>query len=88
MVGKIPRVIGDNCDAVIDRKWDIPPIFAYLQKLGPVSKKEMVRVFNMGIGYVLVVSPSFTRSIMTRLKNSARPPISSANSNAAAGKWQ
>lgn len=74
LVGNIPRVIGKECDVVIDRKWGIPPIFAYLQNLGPVNKKEMHRVFNMGIGYVLVVSPSFTRSIMTRLRKLGETP--------------
>ncbi|MCH9021199.1 MAG: phosphoribosylformylglycinamidine cyclo-ligase, partial [Planctomycetes bacterium] len=62
LVGNIPRVIPNDTDVLIDRKWPIPPIFPYLQKMGKVSKKEMFQVFNMGIGYVLIVAPAFTRS--------------------------
>ncbi len=74
LVGNIPRVISDDLDVVIDRKWDIPPIFKFLQKRGPVTKKEMYRVFNMGIGYVMVVSPTFTKSVMTRLRKLGEIP--------------
>jgi len=74
LVGNIPRVIGDDCDVVIKRKWKVPAIFRFLQKLGPVEEKEMYRVFNMGIGYVLVVRPKFTRSIMAHLRKSGEKP--------------
>lgn len=72
--GNLPRVIGSECDVVIDRKWDIPSIFNFLQKRGPVRKAEMFRTFNMGIGYVLVVSPPFTRSIMKHLRKLGETP--------------
>ncbi len=75
LIGNIPRVIGSEHDAVITKKWPIPPIFSFLQKLGPVDKQEMYRVFNMGIGYVLVVSPSFTRSIMAHLRKLGETPF-------------
>ncbi len=69
LVGNIPRVLPDNCDALIDKSsWDIPPVFDYLQKLGPVDAREMYRVFNMGIGYVLVVAPDFADSVQQKLK--------------------
>ena len=74
LVGNIPRVIGDDLDVVIDRKWPVPPIFTLLQRLGPVKKKEMYRVFNMGIGYALVVAPAFTRSIMAHLRRLGETP--------------
>ncbi|MCG8407127.1 MAG: phosphoribosylformylglycinamidine cyclo-ligase [Phycisphaerales bacterium] len=61
------RVIPKDCDVHLSRKWPpIPPIFRLIQKCG-VSKKEMDRVFNMGIGYVLVVRPAFAESILRRL---------------------
>ena len=50
------------------------PIFDFIQKLGPIEEKEMYRVFNMGIGYVLIVSPSFTRSIMAHLRKLGETP--------------
>ncbi|MBN1764277.1 MAG: phosphoribosylformylglycinamidine cyclo-ligase [Sedimentisphaerales bacterium] len=74
LVGNIPRVIGKECDVVINKKWDIPPIFNFLQKLGPVDDHEMFRVFNMGIGYILIVRPKFTRSIMSHLRQLGETP--------------
>ncbi len=69
LVGNVPRVLGDKFDAVLEqKKWPVPPIFEYLRKLGPIDNDEMHRVFNMGIGYVLIVRPKFTRSIIAQLK--------------------
>jgi len=68
LVGNIPRVLPDNCNAVLKTKsWPVPDIFNYLQKAGPVEDTEMYRVFNMGIGYVLVVAPDFADSIESKL---------------------
>ena len=50
--------------------WTIPPIFSYLQKEGDVSQKEMYRVFNMGIGMVLITAPYYTKAILATLKKS------------------
>jgi phosphoribosylformylglycinamidine cyclo-ligase len=53
------RILPDNCCAVIwTDSWQIPPIFTYLQQRGNVDLDEMYRVFNMGIGLVLVVRPT------------------------------
>lgn len=71
LVGNVPRILDDDLDAVIDtNKWPKPPIFDLLEKRGPVHTDEMYRAFNMGIGYVLVVAPTFTRSIMAHLRKS------------------
>jgi len=52
----IPRVLPRNCRAVIrSGSWDVLPIFRLLQRGGGISDEEMHRVFNMGIGMVLVV---------------------------------
>jgi len=74
LVGNIPRVIGKKCDVVITKKWLIPPIFTFLEKLGPVEREEMYRVFNMGIGYILIVRPGFTRSILAHLRKLGETP--------------
>jgi phosphoribosylformylglycinamidine cyclo-ligase len=69
LVGNIPRVLPKNCNAVIKKSsWDVPAIFNFLQNKGPVEGQEMFRVFNMGIGYVLVVAPDFANSIAKKLK--------------------
>ncbi len=54
--GNVVRVLPSTADAVIDTTtWAPPPIFAELARLGGVADDEMFRVFNMGIGMVLVV---------------------------------
>jgi phosphoribosylformylglycinamidine cyclo-ligase len=63
----LPRVFPKGCGAVITRgSWPVPPIFAVLQKMGSISDDEMFRVFNMGIGLVLVVPSSASAEVMTR----------------------
>jgi phosphoribosylformylglycinamidine cyclo-ligase len=67
--GNVPRTLGDNLNAKIDRKaWQAPPIFRFLQEHGNVEGDEMLRVFNMGIGYVLAVRPWFADSIKSQLE--------------------
>jgi len=41
-----------------------------LQKNGPVEESEMFRVFNMGIGFILIISPDFADSISKQLARS------------------
>jgi phosphoribosylformylglycinamidine cyclo-ligase len=60
----IPRVLPKNCCAVIRRgSWNVPPIFKLLQNGGNVSEEEMYRVFNMGIGMVLIVDPKAVQAV-------------------------
>jgi phosphoribosylformylglycinamidine cyclo-ligase len=57
LVGNVPRVLPDTVKAVIDSKtWTMPPLFRWLQEEGGVAEAEMHRVFNCGIGMVVVVS--------------------------------
>jgi phosphoribosylformylglycinamidine cyclo-ligase len=41
---------------VVDRAWPVPPVFGWLARTGGVATEEMLRVFNCGIGMVLVVA--------------------------------
>jgi phosphoribosylformylglycinamidine cyclo-ligase len=60
----VSRVLPDNCKAVIRTKsWTVPPVFKYMQSLG-VKRSEMFRVFNMGIGYVVIVRPAFASAVI------------------------
>jgi len=53
----IPRVLPGIVDAVIDTKaWTIPALFKLIQERGEVARDEMYRVFNMGIGMVVIVA--------------------------------
>ena len=68
LVGNIPRVLPKNCDAIIKKNaWTVPNIFTFLQEKGPVEEAEMFRVFNMGIGFVLIVAEDFADSIAQKL---------------------
>ena len=67
--GNIPRVLPADCDAVIDRKaWEVPAIFNVIQKAGDVERDEMYRVFNMGLGMLVVVSPDKADAIKAELE--------------------
>jgi phosphoribosylformylglycinamidine cyclo-ligase len=53
----IPRVLGDDLTAIIERKsWPLPALFQWLQAQGQVADAEMHRVFNCGIGMVVIVA--------------------------------
>ncbi len=68
LVGNIPRVLPANCTAVINTDtWQAPKIFQYLEKKGPVKRSEMFRVFNMGIGMVLIVRSAFANPLIKEL---------------------
>ena len=72
--GNIPRVLPEDCQAVIKKdSWPKPPIFELLAKWGPVDEEEMYNVFNMGVGYVMVVRPTFADSILAQLKRIKQP---------------
>ena len=53
----IPRVLPKCVNAEIDRaSWEVPTIFKFIQNQGKVDRDEMYRVFNMGIGYVIIIA--------------------------------
>lgn len=54
--GNLNRVLPAGTAAVVDRgTWETPPIFGEIQRLGNVADDEMAKVFNMGIGMIVVV---------------------------------
>ena len=65
----LARIVPPSIQIQIERgSWEIPSVFGWLQKLGSIEQAEMDRVFNMGVGMVLVVSPHFVDSIMHQLR--------------------
>ena len=57
LTGNVPRVLPENVTAVLDKSaWTLPPLFQWLQKEGNVADDEMHRVFNCGIGMVVIVA--------------------------------
>lgn len=69
IVGNLSRVLGDKVDAAIKTSsWPVPGVFRLLQERGAVDEAEMRRVFNMGIGYCVVVRPVFAQAVRQRLE--------------------
>src|SRR5205085_8174274 len=55
LLENIPRVLPDNCHAIVDTdQWDLPAIFRELQAGGGISGEEMARTVNCGIGLAVV----------------------------------
>jgi phosphoribosylformylglycinamidine cyclo-ligase len=62
------RVVPEGISVEIDRNsWPTAPVFSWLQALGDIEADEMARVFNMGIGLVLVVSPFYADRVQRML---------------------
>ena len=71
-IENIPRVINENLDAVINLgSWEINPIFNLIQKYGKISDQEMFKVFNMGIGLVVVSNEENSKKILSECKNAS-----------------
>jgi phosphoribosylformylglycinamidine cyclo-ligase len=64
------RILPDSVDLVFERgSWPVLPVFQWIQKLGGIADSEMEHVFNMGVGFVLIVRPFFATSIQNMVKN-------------------
>jgi phosphoribosylformylglycinamidine cyclo-ligase len=72
----VPRVLPDNVDAQFDRStWKTPAIYEFIEEQGKVDHEEMYRVFNMGIGYVLMVAKKDVEQTVGILKAAKQPSI-------------
>jgi phosphoribosylformylglycinamidine cyclo-ligase len=68
-VDNIPRVLPPGIGVQIDRRaWDVPPLFRLIQDKGGVTEAEMFRVFNMGIGLILIVAADAAEDALARLR--------------------
>jgi phosphoribosylformylglycinamidine cyclo-ligase len=56
--GNLPRVLPADTVATLTPTWPIPPVFSWLARAGGITASEMLRVFNCGIGMVVVVAPA------------------------------
>jgi phosphoribosylformylglycinamidine cyclo-ligase len=65
----LPRVLPSGRRARIDpAAWAVPPIFRAIQRAAAVDDGEMRRTFNMGVGFVLIVSPADVATVVTGLQ--------------------
>jgi phosphoribosylformylglycinamidine cyclo-ligase len=61
------RILPEGCRVTIDRSaWEPPAIFSWLSRIGNIEREEMFRVFNMGIGFAVVVRPRAADSVRRR----------------------
>lgn len=66
--GNVNRALHNSVNARLDLgAWNVPPLFKFLQRHGKVDEKEMFRVFNMGVGYTLIVRPHFAEAVLDKL---------------------
>jgi phosphoribosylformylglycinamidine cyclo-ligase len=66
--GNLCRALPPTLDAVLDTSaWDVPAVFRFLQAKGNVPEEEMWRVFNMGLGYCVIVKPAFADAVAEKL---------------------
>jgi len=69
LTGNLPRVLPDGVSAMVDRdSFPSLPIFELLASKGGVSRAEMDRTFNCGIGYVMVVAADQAKPLVTYLR--------------------
>ncbi|MGA3094614.1 MAG: phosphoribosylformylglycinamidine cyclo-ligase [Dehalococcoidales bacterium] len=69
--GNMPRIMPEGVTARFDTSsWAVPPIFKLIQQKGSIKRDEMYRVFNMGIGMVIIASADNTKGIVQELPES------------------
>lgn len=65
LLENLPRVYNDGLTADIDSTaWQRPAIFELIQRLGEIESQEMYRVFNMGVGFVIMVRPEDAEKVL------------------------
>ena len=75
ITGNLTRCFPKGTAAVVDTKsWKLPPVFDWLQKQGNVEQDEMRRVFNCGVGFVVIVPRLSVDKTLASLKKSKLKP--------------
>jgi len=71
LTDNLPRVLPRKSHAEIRvGSWEVPELFRLIQQHGEISDEEMLRVFNMGVGMVLIVDPEGARDLFRALRRS------------------
>ena len=74
--GNLSRVLPAGCDARLDRRgWVVPEIFGEIARAGDVAVDEMARVFNLGLGMVLVVDQQAGPAVLEALVVAGHEPV-------------
>ena len=76
IAGNLVRALPEGCDAVVRRgAWEVPAIFGEIERLGEVADEEMARVFNLGLGMVLVAAADSTDAVLDALARPGAPGV-------------
>jgi phosphoribosylformylglycinamidine cyclo-ligase len=76
LIENLPRILPDGLGAQIETEtWSKPAIFAAIQEIGQIEHREMFRVFNMGIGFAIVVAQSRVSELAEQLIRVGENPI-------------
>ncbi len=69
--GNLNRILPDGIDALVDEgSWPVPPVFGLIRQAGGISREEMKKVFNMGIGFVAVTPAEQAQKALSALNAS------------------
>jgi phosphoribosylformylglycinamidine cyclo-ligase len=76
LVGNLPRVLPEGIDAELDRSaWEVPRVFTEIQRHGEVADDEMARVFNLGLGMVVVVPAGDVARALAMLRDAGHAAV-------------
>ncbi|MCY3913702.1 MAG: phosphoribosylformylglycinamidine cyclo-ligase [Chloroflexi bacterium] len=68
LIDNLPRVLPDGLAARLSpAAWAIPPLYAWIEETAEVAREEMYRVFNMGVGVVIVCRPDAGEALLAEL---------------------
>lgn len=74
--GNIPRALPEGARAVVEQgSWEVPAIFGEIRRLGRVADEEMARVFNLGLGMVLMVGADSADDALAALRGAGLEPV-------------
>ena len=72
----VPRVLPAGVTAVFDRAaWKVPALFEFIREAGKVDREEMYRVFNMGLGLVIMVRAADAGLALHVLRQAGSRPV-------------
>ena len=70
----LPRILPDGCAAEVDvNAWTVPPIFEFIQERGAVSRDEMYRTFNMGVGLIVACTARDADRVISSAARAGEP---------------
>jgi len=73
LIENVPRILPEGLKMRLSKDWEIPRVFELLQELGGIPSDEMYRVFNMGVGMVVVVQETDADRVISMSKESRIP---------------